>query len=259
MNKIGIDAGATFIKLAYEENGKLHYKRYSIHEAEPLFNWVKMISPLAEVVLTGGGAGMLKTKYFPQAMVIDEFLAAAAGAKVLQELQEPFLLINIGTGTSILRVENEKTERVSGTAMGGGTFLGLGRLLTGKTNYKELIELAEQGDRNDADLLVRDVYGKDGAPLLGELSASNFAKAAGRDDLSDGSKMAALVNMIAETVYLLVMAGYPQEKLLMAFIGAGVLNSALRKQLEMYARMFSFDAVFVQNGEYSGAVGALNS
>lgn len=259
MNKIGIDAGATFIKLAFEESGKVHYKRYSIHEADSLFKWVKLISPLAEVVLTGGGAGELKTNYFPQAKIIDEFSAAAAGAKVLEKLNEPFLLINIGTGTSILRVDKEKAERVSGTAMGGGTFLGLGRLLTGKIEYEDLIQLAEEGDRNEADLLVRDVYGKDQAPLLGELSASNFAKAAGRDDLSNSAKMAALVNMIAETVYLLVMAGSSQEKLPMAFIGAGVLNKALRRQLEVYASLFSFDLVFIQNGEYSGAVGALYS
>ncbi|WP_257391546.1 type II pantothenate kinase [Cytobacillus gottheilii] len=256
---MGIDAGATFIKLAYEEKGNLHYKRYPIQEAASLFNWMKMISPHAEVVLTGGGAGVLKNKYFPQAAVLDEFTAAASGAKILHTLHEPFLLINIGTGTSILRVEKGKAVRVSGTAMGGGTFLGLGRLLTGKASYEQLIELALEGDRTEADLLVKDVYGQDEAPLLGELSASNFAKAAFTDTISDEVKMAALVNMIAETIYLLVMAGSSQQKLPMAFIGAGALNRALQKQLKMYAKMFDFDCTFIENGEYSGAIGALYS
>lgn len=257
MNKLGIDTGATFIKLAYEEHGNFHYKRYPIEEADSLFNWIKMVSPHADVVLTGGGAGGLKRNYFPDAEVIDEFSAAAAGAKILHQIPEPFLLISIGTGTSILHVEKGTAERVSGTAMGGGTFLGLGKLLTGKTVYKDLVDLAVKGDRKKADLLVSDVYdGQDQAPLLGELSASNFAKAF-NDEINESAKMAALVNMIAETIYLLVIAGSAQQKLPMAFIGAGASNPALRKQLETYAEMFDFKSIFIENGEYSGAVGAL--
>lgn len=43
----------------------------------------------------------------------------------------PYLLVNIGSGVSILKVESEEEfERVGGTATGGGTFWGLGSLLT---------------------------------------------------------------------------------------------------------------------------------
>ena len=46
----------------------------------------------------------------------------------------PYLLVTIGSGVSILMVESEsKFERIGGTATGGGTFWGLGRLLTGAT------------------------------------------------------------------------------------------------------------------------------
>jgi pantothenate kinase len=44
----------------------------------------------------------------------------------------PYLLVNIGSGVSIGRVDGEgRYQRVSGTNIGGGTFWGLGRLLTG--------------------------------------------------------------------------------------------------------------------------------
>jgi len=42
---------------------------------------------------------------------------------------EPFLVVNIGTGCSILHVTDRNFKRVGGTACGGGTFLGLTRLL----------------------------------------------------------------------------------------------------------------------------------
>lgn len=43
----------------------------------------------------------------------------------------PYLLINIGSGVSIVKVNGDgKFQRVGGTSMGGGTFWGLGSLLT---------------------------------------------------------------------------------------------------------------------------------
>ena len=42
----------------------------------------------------------------------------------------PFLLVNIGSGISILKVESDqKFTRVGGTSIGGGTFWGIGCLL----------------------------------------------------------------------------------------------------------------------------------
>ena len=43
----------------------------------------------------------------------------------------PYLLVMIGSGVSVLKVESEdKYSRIGGTATGGGTFWGLGKLLT---------------------------------------------------------------------------------------------------------------------------------
>lgn len=44
----------------------------------------------------------------------------------------PYLLVNIGSGVSMIKVDGWSSfERVSGTNIGGGTFWGLCRLLTG--------------------------------------------------------------------------------------------------------------------------------
>ncbi|KAK4766632.1 hypothetical protein SAY87_008274 [Trapa incisa] len=43
----------------------------------------------------------------------------------------PYLLVNIGSGVSMIKVDGDgKFERASGTNVGGGTYWGLGRLLT---------------------------------------------------------------------------------------------------------------------------------
>ncbi|XP_024937354.1 pantothenate kinase 4 isoform X2 [Cephus cinctus] len=92
----------------------------------------------------------------------------------------PYMLVNIGSGVSILKVDSEKQfERVGGTATGGGTFWGLGSLLTKAKGFDELLQLAERGDHRNIDMLVKDIYGGDyklqGLP--GELIASSFGKA----------------------------------------------------------------------------------
>ena len=98
----------------------------------------------------------------------------------------PFLLCNVGTGVSILHVESERSyaeitglrvsasladlqrralatagtrlrrryRRVSGSAMGGGTFLGLTRLLTKARKFQEALDVASGGDARRVDMLV---------------------------------------------------------------------------------------------------------
>lgn len=43
--------------------------------------------------------------------------------------------------------------------MGGGTFWGLGCLLTKAKGFDDLLQLASEGDHRNVDLLVKDIYG----------------------------------------------------------------------------------------------------
>lgn len=74
----------------------------------------------------------------------------------------PYLVVNIGSGVSILKVTAPGTyERVSGSSLGGGTYWGLCRLLTKCATYEEVLDVAEMGDAGVVDMLVRDIYGGD--------------------------------------------------------------------------------------------------
>jgi len=91
----------------------------------------------------------------------------------------PYLLVTIGSGVSILKVESEDVfTRIGGTATGGGTFLGLGKLLTQAKGFDELLSLAEKGDHRKVDMLVKDIYGSDYAAhgLPADLIAASFGK-----------------------------------------------------------------------------------
>ena len=75
-----------------------------------------------------------------------------------------------------------------GTATGGGTFWGLGRLLTKAKGFDELLEMATHGDFRKVDMLVKDIYGDrdadDYTATLGlspTVIASSFGKAIHHD------------------------------------------------------------------------------
>ncbi|KAG5113019.1 hypothetical protein JHK82_036288 [Glycine max] len=92
----------------------------------------------------------------------------------------PYLLVNIGSGVSMIKVDGDgKFERVSGTNVGGGTYWGLGRLLTKCKSFDELLELSQKGDNRTMDMLVGDIYGGLDYSKIG-LSASTIASSFGK-------------------------------------------------------------------------------
>ncbi len=91
----------------------------------------------------------------------------------------PYLLVNIGSGVSMIKVSGPRQyERVGGTSLGGGTLWGLLSLLTGATTFAEMLRMAERGDNTTVDMLVGDIYGTDYGKigLKSSTIASSFGK-----------------------------------------------------------------------------------
>ena len=139
---------------------------------------------------------------------VGEFEAWARGAPLVAEaadleLPARFLLVSVGTGTSVLHVDEVEAERIGGSALGGGTLLGLGRLLLEADGFAEIAALASQGDRREVDLLVGDIYESGVDELAAELNAASFGKL----DSTDPEDLAhALAGMIGENVALIAVA-----------------------------------------------------
>jgi len=73
----------------------------------------------------------------------------------------PYLLVNIGSGVSMIKVNGPSDfQRIGGTSLGGGTLWGLLSLLTGARTFDQMLAMADKGDNNTVDLLVGDIYGE---------------------------------------------------------------------------------------------------
>jgi bifunctional damage-control phosphatase, subfamily II, fusion protein len=103
----------------------------------------------------------------------------------------PYLLVNIGSGVASIKVTENGHERISGTNIGGGTFWGLCRLLTGMRDYDEMLKCSQDANSARVDMLVGDIYGRDyeKVGLSSDLIASSFGKVVMEEgDLTDYSK-----------------------------------------------------------------------
>lgn len=91
----------------------------------------------------------------------------------------PYLLVNIGSGVSMVKVSGPRQfQRVGGTSLGGGTFWGIMSLLTGSQTFDDMLAMADKGDNSGVDLLVGDIYGTDYGKigLKATTIASTFGK-----------------------------------------------------------------------------------
>lgn len=91
----------------------------------------------------------------------------------------PYLLVNIGSGVSMIKVSGPRQfERVGGTHLGGGTFWGIMSLLTGSRTFDDMLAMADRGDNSAVDMLVGDIYGMDYSKigLKSTAIASTFGK-----------------------------------------------------------------------------------
>ena len=178
-----MDAGATLTKLAIQEaSGELGFRIVPSYAIEQLAREVESLVP-DRIGLSGAGAPQLRPLLELDTTAVPEFEAWSAGAGALLTRQgaapsERDLLVSLGTGTSVLRIEPGVTRRVGGTALGGGTLLGLSAVALGVADYEEFLALASRGDRRKVDLLVGDIDPTGILALPAELTASSLAKLA---------------------------------------------------------------------------------
>lgn len=265
----GIDAGGTLVKIAYIADGVRRYRKFRSDRLAEAADWIRHTLADAPVCLTGGKAARLAGLLGMEAGQLPEFTATVRGIRDLLSASSggdpgAFLLTNVGTGTSIHYVDAERSFRVGGTGVGGGTIVGLGRLLAGMNEFEQIVAEAAGGDRASADLKVRHIYEGAQPPIDGDLTASNFGNvppvAAGEASaVSRSDALASVIGLVGETVATVSVQAAGRHGLkTVVYIGSSFnANRPLRDAVESYTRFRGGEPLFVENGEYSGAIGAL--
>ena len=257
----GVDAGATLTKLALPESGGSRLETFPSERPDDV-RAALASHGATRVGVTGGGAARLAALLGGQAVPVDEFQAWQCGvAELLPEAPGRYLLVSIGTGTSVLLIESESVSRMGGTPLGGGTVLGLGAALTGTSDFDRLCALAATGDRSRVDVSVAEVYADGDAPMTTDVMASSFARLAEgrhRREASPEDLARSIMAMVGENVALLAGSFSLVVGVESIVFGGSTLrgNPALSDALTDYVSRFGRKPIYLDDGAFAGALGA---
>lgn len=219
---IGIDVGGSTTKIVGIEHEKIINPMF-VKAADPVtslfgafgkyvYDTGIMLSDVEKVILTGVGSGYVdQSLYGLSTTKTDEFWANGLGAQYLTDLDK-LIVVSMGTGTSFVQVEGSNIRHIGGLGIGGGTILGLSRLLLKTQDIHQVVELASLGNITHIDLQIKDICNKPLSGLPLDATASTFGKAS--------------ANAVAEDIALGII------HMVLQSIGQAAILSALNSQIK---------------------------
>jgi type II pantothenate kinase len=141
--------------------------------------------------------------------------AHAVGRGGLQMAQiEAALVVSAGTGTSMIAAKDSSFVHVTGSAVGGGTLLGLAKLLLGTSNPLEISALAARGNPAGVDSTLSDVLGGGIGHLPSDATAVNLGRIVSLEQPASPEDMAAgLVTLVSQVISVIALNAASAQKL----------------------------------------------
>ncbi len=141
---------------------------------------------------------------------VGEAQAVGRGGLALANLENA-LVVSAGTGTAMISSRtisgNERTfTHVTGSAVGGGTLIGLSSLLLGMTDPFEIARLAALGDPAGVDSTLQDVIGGGIGHLPADATAVNLGRLGQLKNAPKPEDLAAgLVTLVSQVIAVIAL------------------------------------------------------
>lgn len=255
---IGIDMGASAVKLAALENGEVvlsHYESGRGGDVPALCSRLGLDLKAARAVtvmgLSARKAGLEATGISP--IYVSEPEAIGRGAMYLTGLDN-IVIASIGTGTAFVHAKGGEFKHLCGTGVGAGTLNGLAERMLGVTDMREFDRMAMAGDTNQVDLTIGDFVEMHGQ-LAADLTASNLARrnaAAGENDWAAG--LATLIFQVIGTMSLIACQGCGAESVVIT--GAIADSEPSRANFRRFTEGYGIEYIVPENSTFATAIGA---
>ena len=263
---VGIDIGGSTTKIAGFKGDKM-LKSVQISASNAiaslfgcfgkfLYDNELSLEDIEQVNLTGVGCiAVDKPIYGLPTYRVDEFTANGVGGGYFAQGKKEFMVVSMGTGTSFVGVKDGVPSHLGGIGIGGGTIIGLSKLMLNTNDIDKIQELAQGGRVEHIDLRVGDISPKPLPGLNLEVTASNFGKASSRANCED--KAAGIVHMVIESICqtaALISQGTNMKDFIL--IGALTNFPECESVCKMIKTMFpDLNFIVPKDGEYGTAIG----
>lgn len=189
---------------------------------------------------------------------VDEVSAIGRGGRALAGVDEA-LVTSAGSGTAVVAASPAGARHVTGTGVGGGTLVGLARLLCGVTDPHTLDALAHEGRDAVLNLTIADVVGGAIGSLPADTTAVNFGRVARHPvDASPADVAAALVNLVGQVIGVVTINAARAERLPHAVIVGHLTDMpSIRRVLGLVAHYYGATLTLPPDAGRATALGAL--
>ena len=217
---------------------------------------------LASIAVTGGRSRSLPERWREVPLVkVPEPEAIGRGGLALAGVQRA-LVVSCGTGTAMVLADSDASDyrHVSGTAVGGGTLIGLAHALLAERDPARLAELAADGHASGVDTTLGEVLGGGVGNLPPEATAVNFGRLADLAEPPSANDVAAgLMTMVAQVIALIAINSARAEGLeRVVAIGRLPQWPLVRRTFEAVARLYGAPPFVVPaRGGEATALGAV--
>lgn len=169
------------------------------------------------------------------------------------------LVVSAGSGTAMVAARGDTIQHVTGTGVGGGTLLGLGRLILGTMDPVEIDQLALAGNANGADLALRDLVSGPIGALPADATAVNFGRITRLETLpSQADLAAALVTMMGQVIATLSINAARAAQLDRVIVTGHMTDmESMRATMARVGTFFGLSLELCQEAGYATVIGAL--
>jgi type II pantothenate kinase len=213
MLRLGVDFGLSNTDAVLVEKNKMVARQIvPVGASSPIALWEVLrlleVRPeqLSLIASSGGGSSKLPERFEGFAVhKVPEPVALGRGALALTGLSEA-LVVSAGTGTAMISARGADAFHFTGSAVGGGTLLGLGQLLLGTADPLEIARLAELGNTSEVDTTLLDVIGGGIGHLPADATAVNFGRVLGQAQTPKPEDVAAaLVTLVSQVIAMVAI------------------------------------------------------
>ena len=257
--EISFDFGGSFSDLVIFEGGQVaetfHYPRA---EFDPLDmeNWLDG-KKFDRLITVGGNQAKVPSQINRQKVhKTNEIEAIGAGGLYLSKLDKA-LVTSIGTGVCFVSAQKNKFTHLGGTAIGGGTILGLGKVMLNANSLDEIYRLALRGNSQKINLSVNDIVGSKIGLLPPWVPASYFAKVTEQKKVKKDDLAAGIFSLCAGSIASsLIFAARSLNFSVVVLGGRLSQNKLIRDEIKKIAKLFKIKVVTLAKAEIMTAVGA---
>lgn len=223
------------------------------------------LSALPHLAVTGGRHRTLPDTIGRVPLIgVNEVIAIGRGGQALglaahEDPHTPILVVSAGSGTAVVAARKREYAHITGSGVGGGTLLGLGRLLLGTTDAVAIDALAQMGDANGADLSLRDVISGPIGTLPPDATAVNFGRlASGVHEASSPDLAAALVTLVGQVIAITAInAARAQQLKRVVVIGHMTDMPSFRRVLDQVGEYYGMRLTLPEHAGFGTALGAM--